>query len=243
METIYVDGLNSNRYFHISDYRKFTGYSRKNHYLQQNAKVLCFGSCDLESIRPDSVSIFNWADHLTQLTSCNQIDKVISIDDALLYFEEYLRTYAKPECVCYSMPIMTESVMLNDKIMVITENSARVIQYLYKKQLIDELMYEDLLHKVSVLKSSTNQERIEYAVTRINSFKSLCSKNNIKFLWCTNGTKTANNFYKSIIDNILSRLPDKNGYTGWIENIDVQPDSSMGPKTQEKIFESFRKFI
>jgi hypothetical protein len=236
--------IENTKHFHIINHRSYTGYDRKKFKLKGNCDILCMGTCDLASIKPIDINPFSWFDYFSLTYNCDQIDEIISMDNAIEYLKEYINDYCVPKYLCYVIPILSQSVIINnDTSMLITENSKRVIKFLSIKKVLSDDQTELLYKKVDNLINYTSEQRIEYALTRLSTIKKITDKHNIKFLWCANGTKTSNNFYSPIIKQILDKTDCLDNYVGWIENQDILPDSSIGPITQKFIWQCFSNRI
>jgi hypothetical protein len=231
--------IETTNHFHICDYRHYTGYDRRKHSLIKNGDILCMGTCDLASIKPITINPFSWAEMLSQQYKCDQIDEIISMDVAIEYFKEYLVNFSVPKYFCYVIPILGESIMINNTSLGITENSKRVVKYLSIKGFLTDEQTTFLYKKIDVLANTSAQQRIDYVLNKLSDIKKLADTYNIKFLWCPNGTKTANNFYSPLIDEILKNTNCLDNYVGWIENKDLLPDSSSGYVTQKLIYTRF----
>lgn len=231
--------IENTKHFHIADYRTYTGYDRRKSKLKRNCDILCMGSCDLASIKPIEINPFSWFDFLSLTNNCDQIDEIISMDTAIVYLKEYVSHYYTPNYFCYVIPILGETVIINNMLIGITENSKRVVKFLAVKKVLTDDQASMLYQKIENIINTTDEQRIDYVLTRLSLIKQITDKHNIKFLWCTNGTKTANAFYAPIIDRILKNTDCLDNYVGWVNNQDILPDSSIGVMTQKLIYQYF----
>lgn len=234
---------NKYRDFHILEHRPYTGYFKKEYSITGNVDILCLGSCDLQSIRPVGIDKFFWVDYLFEEYAGECLNKIVDYKNLHEFVEFYLKTYKTPRTICYTMSMMSETVVINNQLFIVTENSARTIQYLYIKEFFTEEQKDELMGIVAKLKFVDKKSRIDYSVNSINSMHELCKQFDVQLLWTTNGTKTANNFYRDIMSDILDNVACKDGHVGWVENEDAQPDSSMGPKTQYAIYSRYKLFL
>lgn len=229
--------------FHIFNYKKYSGFKRQRYHLKKNSKILCLGSCDIQSIRPVNIDIFSWVDYLSLNHEISCLDKIIDYDILIKFINFYISNYNVPEILCYTMSIISKTVIINDMLYTLSENSSKTIHFMFLKKIINTEQKNNLLDIVNDLSKMSDNEKIEICSKTINSINTKCLNNNIKFYFTTNGTKTANKYFHFIIDEIIKNSNCSKSYIGWINNIDTQVDSSMGIETQKEMYKFYNKKI
>lgn len=233
--------LNQGKLFNIFEYRQFTDYIFEPPITKLQGTVLCVGTCDLRTIKPKSRTIHTWYDRLNSDVDCDVIAALAPIDLIKKSIFDYVKVNTKCKKVFMTLPIHHYAEMVDNKIMNVTKNSARVIRYLLAKKVIDDTEYARLLEVVERCKMITSTESVEYFVSNINEISQRLADSGIEYYWTANGTKSANDFFRPIINEIVEKT--NLNYVGWIENVDVQVDSSIDIATQTKIYETFVKYL
>lgn len=227
--------------FHILNYKKYDNFFRKKYSLSKNSDILCLGSCDIQSMRPISCEKFSWVDYLLDDYSSSCLDKIIDFENLRNFIVYYINNFGAPKSVYYTMSIISKTLIINNMIYTFSENSTKTVLFMFLKKVINSEQKTLLLNEIQKLKMLSEDEKINICSDHIMNIKKISSDHNINFFWTTNGTKSANLYYENIISQIVEQSDSKENYTEWINNLDSQPDSSMGHLTQKFIYDSFKK--
>lgn len=229
--------------FSIYKYRKYSGYSVKSYSITGNCDILCVGSCDLSSMRPEHADIFTWAEMLSITKNCDQIGQILPFTTFNNYIGKYLKLCPTPARICFVLPVLAFTSNIGDDVITITENSARVIRFLQNKNIINENKADELI-KINRRCIETSQaDRLSYFLNQFQILNDILMQYKIELFWCCNGTKTSNTFFRPIINDIIENTRNIGTFVGWNENIDNLPDSSIGIETQRQIFKNFYRYI
>jgi hypothetical protein len=224
-------------FFNIYDYRKFVDYVPINPEPSYKGNVLCIGTCDLYTIKPKNVLLWSWGQKLSTNYEVDILSRQCSIDWYTVMIKKYLEKNV-PKIVCFTVPIYAESVQIENKIYTIHENSRRVLKFLKIKKVLSSDKYEMLDERVIKIINLPKHLKILKNIQYFKEFTGVLESYNIKWLWTFNATRTANMFYNEFDGNYPS-----NNYLGFVSNIDVLPESSIGEQTQNKLYKIFLKGI
>lgn len=227
--------------FHILSYKKYDGFFRKKYRLSKNSDILCLGSCDIQSMRHINSEKFSWVDYLLVDCSGSCLDKIIDFENLINFIVYYINNFGTPKSLYYTMSIISKTLIINNMIYTLSENSTKTVLFMFLKKVISEEQKDLLLNEIHKLKMLSEGERINICSNHVMKIKEISFNHNIKFFWTTNGTKSANVYYEKIISQIVKQSNSKENYAGWINNLDSQPDSSMGHLTQKYLYDCYRK--
>jgi hypothetical protein len=227
--------------FNIQEYRSYIGYEFNPPKWTSNGNILCSGTCDLRSIRPKDQQVFTWVDHFINMgKKCSIIDQIAPLHILKKYIFFYLENVSKPKFVNLVIPIYCDIIYFDDRTFTIGKNSTKALHYMFIKKIISKEKYDEGVNIIRKCNLIDRTAVIQYTIDNIIELEKFCKKQNIIFSYTTNATKTSNLFYRELINDITRHTKS---YVGWVENQDSQPDSSIGPKTQFLIFETFSKFM
>jgi hypothetical protein len=198
--------------------------------------VLCFGTCDLHTIRPRNQIIWTWADRLSQQYSVDSFAQHCSLDVTLALLNNYLRKH-RPRIICFTLQIYGETVHINDRYFMLHENINRVLKFLELKKIFSKEQSMKLMEKVNDIQLLSKNYKIEKNHEYFNKIVKLIKEHNIIYYWTYNPTKTANKFYQDM------EAFDDDNYLGFLENLDILPESSIGDQTQNILYEKFLERI
>lgn len=219
----------------IFDLRPREGYKLDPHKLIGNVDILCLGGCDVAGMRPIETGAFFWSDYFPQ--PVDRLSKNISFDALNTHILEYITKFGCPKKIYHVLHVPAKTILIDDKLYRINQYSAKAIYFLLHKNFIDEQESKILLEIVNDFKQMNKEKILEWYNKNFLQLKELINMFKFEYYWLTMADKDENIFFKPIIDDLL--LVSAGKYVGWVDNIDVLPDTSMGAKTQKKISDLF----
>lgn len=222
--------------YSVYSHRSFSGYTINTDTTpKQHCDVLCVGTCDIASIRPEGQLIFSWYDILSSRYNCQPIGLLLPFDVLIQQVDEFIETFGAPKIICFTVPIPA-FLFQGKKLFGVTINSKRTIRYLQLKRVFDdsEIIQLNALHQRCQMMDAVDVEK--YYVECFKRLFTLTEKKNITLLWTFNPTVTLSSFLDKHGLNTFTFA----GHVGTVANIDSGPDSSMGAETQKLLS---RKYI
>ena len=221
----------------IYNYRKFSGYVPTDSEPTYSGDILCVGTCDLYTIRPQDILKWTWAQRLSVDYSIDIMARHWSMSWYTMMIKKYLEKKI-PKLVCFTVPVYCETVKINYKYYTLHENSQRVLKFLYIKKILNIEQYLELNKKVINIQQLSTDEKTLKSKQVFTEFVTVLEEYNIPWCWTFNATKTANKFYEEIVNEF-----DRKNFLGFIRNIDILPESSIGDRTQHTLYEKFLERI
>jgi hypothetical protein len=223
-------------FINIYDYRKFTDYVPVIPENKFSGDILCLGTCDLNTIRPRHINYWTWAQRLSRDYSVDVLAHHASLDISHELLNEYLKIHT-PGIVCFTVQIYGELVNIGTKYYTLHENSRRVLKFLQIKKVLSQEQYLELDAKVQQIQLKSADEKLEVNLRYFQKIVKLLEDRDIRYCWTYNATKTANDFYRHA-DVFSGR-----NYLGFVTNLDILPESSIGNQTQNKLYQTFLEGI
>lgn len=222
--------------YSIYDYRKYTGYYVKNKTATKECEILCVGTCDLSSIRDSE--IFDWSEILGKNNKTYSIGLLIPFEYLIGEMESYLKNNPMVKVVCFNVPIHSY-LYEGNKFFGITRNSKRVIKYLQVKKVFNDIDSTNMYELQKKCENISRKNVIEYYNNCFSKIEKLKETYKFDFFWMFNPTKTMNSF----VENYDLKHYNNIGCLGYVENIDSNPDSSMGSLTQKEVAKKYETAI
>lgn len=205
------------------------------------SEILCYGTCDLCSVRPIEKEKYYWADYFSKNTFYKGTKFPVSLQEVQIKF--ILSNTNTIKYMCYTLGILGDYHIIDNKILGITKNSYKVIRFLHKRNIITDQDKNLMLDKVDSMKKLSSDDIIDYYTNHLSYLNKLCVEKNINLLWAFNGTRTANEFFELHKEDIIKNNTHNGKYVGWVENKDSQVEGSMGPLTQIEMYKKFSNYM
>lgn len=221
--------------FDIYQYRMFNGYTAIYPHTKYFGDVLCLGTCDLTTMHPNDIPEWTWGQRLEKFIDVDFISRQYSCEFFYFLLVDYLKKHI-PKKVCMVVPIYAEMIVTTNCLFGIHDNSRRVLRYLRASNIISHDDFDRLDNVALCVINKSHNTKVTEVSFWLNKIKTLLQSQNIDFYWTFNGTKTANKFYQGQESNFNL----DSTYVGWIENLDILPENSIGEQTQISIFSHFK---